>query len=245
MKIKFLIGLPCLLLFSLTVPVIAWECDPPCEGCRSCEAGVCVDDPDLCIPCQNCEDGECVDDDELCFGCERCSFSYCIDENENCNTANCEECVGGICEVCSGDPNKICCDANCCDTDLCYDCNSTTGECEYQCDPCDCCIDGNCTPPGDCDVNMQNKIADCCYDAELDAWSWCCCVLDFGHCTTPCKCEEKDWIKYFYGGVYEDMEVVEGAHCADNPDCFVTNWRPKQRKGDAICFTTCQQCCVE
>jgi hypothetical protein len=87
-----------LLLFSSTVSVIAHECVPACEGCQSCEAGVCVDDPDNCIPCQNCKDGECEDDDDLCEGCETCSIGYCDDDDDECPTGEC--CYDGTCGFC-------------------------------------------------------------------------------------------------------------------------------------------------
>ncbi len=198
MKIKFLIGLPCLLLFSLTVPVIAWECDPPCEGCRSCEAGVCVDDPDLCIPCQNCEDGECVDDDDddLCFGCERCSSSYCIDDDtkcppggppgecydcddgtcydddSKCDAENCEECVGGTCV--SSCPSGECCDdgtcvSSCPSGECCDD-----GTCVSSCPSGKCCSDGMCVdtcPSGQCcDETEATCVKKCEDNAATCEW---------------------------------------------------------------------------
>lgn len=136
MKIKLLIGLPCLLLFSLSVPVIACECNPLCEGCQSCEAGVCVDDPDLCIPCQNCEGGECVDDDDLCFGCQRCSIGYCEDDNTKC-TGECHDgCSGGTCVE---DPSK------------CNDCqNCSGGDCVLK-PGLECDEDSDCEPEEHCD----------------------------------------------------------------------------------------------
>ena len=140
MKIKLLIGLTCLLLFSLSVPVIACECDPSCEGCQSCEAGVCVDDPSLCIPCQNCEGGECVDDDDLCFGCERCSFSYCIDDNTKCNS--CQNCSGGDCIL---KPTSECDEDSDCGLPGCWNCVNC--KCEYICnflENCEVCIGGEC-----------------------------------------------------------------------------------------------------
>jgi len=156
-----------LLLFSTNVSLIAHECDPPCEGCESCEAGVCVDDPDNCIPCQNCVDAECMDDDDLCFGCERCSSSYCIDDNSQC--ATCDYCVGGLCI-----PVGYCHNTSECDNPNCESCI----DCECTCIG-NCCTDMDCGPilcwdcdPDDCECYSSCSSNQCC-DPDAEPWPMC------------------------------------------------------------------------
>jgi hypothetical protein len=111
-----------LLLSSLTVPLIASGCDPPCEGCQKCEEGVCVDDDSKCDTenCYRCVSGDCeyqclsghfCCDGECCGTGARCcsdgSCASCCYEEEDettCSSANnipCTACVGvfGDCSI--------------------------------------------------------------------------------------------------------------------------------------------------
>lgn len=54
MRTKSRIGLlTCLLLWIFTASVMAC-CNPPCTGCKTCEAGVCATDDDKCHTCKEC-----------------------------------------------------------------------------------------------------------------------------------------------------------------------------------------------
>jgi len=66
-----------LLFFSTTVSLIAHECVPACEGCETCEAGVCVDDDDNCDDCYSCVDASCDWDCDTCYKCESASCVPC------------------------------------------------------------------------------------------------------------------------------------------------------------------------
>ena len=128
MRIKsILFLLVCFLLScSFTLPLLACECDPACEGCQTCEARVCVDDESKCPgECDTCDDGTCTDHDYECNWrlCQTCNDGECEDRcpalGKYCNydTGMCEECV---------------IDSHC---ELCYECG-VTHKCEHPCDDC-------------------------------------------------------------------------------------------------------------
>lgn len=62
----------------------------------------------------------------------------------DCDPCNCESCVDGECKVCGGDPNKFCCEGECCKSgcEFCWE-----GNCVTSCDVLtECCPDNTCKP---------------------------------------------------------------------------------------------------
>jgi len=135
-----------LLLSSLAVPVIASGCDPECEGCQTCNEGVCEDDDSKCDTenCYECVSGDCeyqcdsIDyfccDGDCCPRNARCCSdgtcaSCCYEEEDEatCSSVNntpCPACVG-ILGDCSEFPTLVYTNV------LIYDCiESCTGDCD-------------------------------------------------------------------------------------------------------------------
>ena len=148
MKIKFLIGLSCLLLLSsVTVPTIACcEGDPPGNpACYECEdrawvlkdSAECGQDSDCTGACHNgCSDCSCANDDTKCTGCKSCVDGECEDDNSKCSTIlNCEECNNGTCENRCPPLGKYCDWAG-----ECVECRSTA-HCDDECKQC---LDNEC-----------------------------------------------------------------------------------------------------
>ncbi len=146
-----------LIALSLRVGAPAKACCVPfCEGCQTCEAGVCVDNDDACFGnCSMCENGTCVDDESVCTSgeCEGCVDHWCGSDPSKC-TGECETCVGTWCvdweSMCPGQ-----CDL--CDNGTCVDYEFLCGNCSHcqggvcvddpeACDGCMACVSGNCEP---------------------------------------------------------------------------------------------------
>jgi hypothetical protein len=151
-----------LLLLIPNVSVIAHECVPACTGCKSCEAGVCVNNDDLCGDCESCVNGSCESD---CTTGQCCSHGNCINDcpsGECCDDGDCvEECptckecedgecewectndfdCGGECGICNA---NHCCvpDESICDGWECAECDTTSMTCVPN--------QGECPPLGDC-----------------------------------------------------------------------------------------------
>jgi len=157
----------------------------------------------------------------------------------NCPCSTCSSCVACYCER---KPSTQCYTDSECNQTLCYKCQNCT--CTYQCNSGDCCIDSSCVTPGHCEGGLRNKIESCTYDPIAEEYEWCCCYIDFGHCTTPCGCEESDRTKECSGGVYRTYVVEEGSRCGGKAACKVVNWRPIDKIRDMSCYTNCQQCCL-
>jgi hypothetical protein len=199
MRIKsILFLLVCFLLsHSFTLSAIACECNPPCEGCESCEAGVCVDDDDKCGGSVCC-DGTC------CSAGQTCCNGTCCDNC--CNSTTCCPNSDDICCTDSGSycckSGESCCKGTCCDPNLCLDCNSITGQCESICDPnCEVCDDGNCI---DIDVNS----------VSVDEESICVgCSVTFTVKTDPCG----------YGGKVS-WSAIGGNPNSGTGASFTTSW---------------------
>jgi hypothetical protein len=133
-----------LLLFSTTVSLIAHECVPACTGCKSCEAGVCVNNDDLCDDCESCVNGSCESD---CTTGQCCENDVCVND---CSIGKC--CDDGDCV--SSCPTGKCC---------------SDGTCVSSCPSGKCCKDGECETPSDWSTwsttitvtmpdNVKNKI---------------------------------------------------------------------------------------
>jgi len=115
---------------------------PDCYKCESGECVNYDQCLGGCWPCSNCVDCWCVSDchwsQYCCNGscCDNyccpaghccnyhkdgkyCCYGGCCDldteccEGDCCDPEDCESCVDGWCQVCGGDPDKICCDGEC------------------------------------------------------------------------------------------------------------------------------------
>jgi len=155
-----------LLLSCLAVPVLAC-CPPPQPPCYRCEDGVWVWN---CSSGQNCCGGTCY------------------------NPATQKCCTDPSPYLCSSD--QTCCKGNCCNTSLCYDCNSTTGECEYRCKNRQCCINGNCVDPMCDNCHTLNETLWECSHWEDDPDGAPCstieCILNLMY-TASCSYKGSDW----------------------------------------------------
>lgn len=138
-----------LLLSSLAVPVIASGCDPECEGCQTCNEGVCEDDDSKCDfdNCYRCVNGNC---EYQCPSDQFCCDGYCCIRSTKC-------CPDGSCSSCCLNDNDetICSSAN---NIPCIACVGVLGSCsnystrmyttatKYDCD-------GGCS--GDCPDDFE------------------------------------------------------------------------------------------
>ncbi len=150
MRTKPRIGLlTCLLLWIFTASVMAC-CDPPCTGCKTCEAGVCVTDDDNCHTCK-----ECISISSTHGECQYRNGYNCMTTSDC--TGECESCVSCSCEddpsKCTGECHNGCSGGNCVDDE---------SKCPGECDTCD---DGTCT---DHDYECNWRLCETCNDGECE-----------------------------------------------------------------------------
>jgi len=225
MKIKSITFLlASLLLFTLTIPAIACDCegDPPGE-CYKCQDGDWVQYGDCwfwggCPDCESCEDcwcsctSECCGDSYCpdCYTCVGCHLCVCLAEcgclGYSCSS-ECEECENCECQLKAGAQCKT--SLNC---PMCYDCIDC--KCEYRCESGECCDEAedmcidSCTEDGQCDYgelpiayancpSFQDPITNKCNEGE-DAL--CDYVVDIALNDAQCaSCEpncDKDRVSY-------------------------------------------------
>jgi len=183
------------------------------DNCVSCVDGACVvcgGDPNqfCCVT----EDGDiCCNKGQRC-----CTFyyagydlylPYCCNSDQPCcnghccDPNDCETCVDGYCQVCGGDPNKICCDNGSCVKPC--ELEAVVGQCDkktVQCPECGSwCSDyykivytGNtvyrCKEPG-CPGDCQDTEVHCYTRTRCDIYN-----KDWLHCIVKCV-----FIPYTYG----------------------------------------------
>jgi len=126
-SINFL--LTSLLLFMLSVPAIAWECEDPKPGeCYECRYGIWRTYGNCwggCPDCQECEDCWCTWIGNCWLGCpdcESCINCYCECSSLCCDDSECPwcfECVDCVCKFNCAYVNccpvgQFCCDGECC-----------------------------------------------------------------------------------------------------------------------------------
>jgi len=192
MKIKSAtVLLACLLLLSsFPTAVIACVCDPPCEGCQTCEEEMCVDNDILCLGnCNTCQDGQCDYDESLCVGgpCDGCVNGWCQDDDSKC-PGECDTCLSGNCtdwtHLCPGECHD-CQNGSCVDEDLycgagCQTCqNGTCVDNDDECNGCLKCQNDECVPD-------DNKCTGCEKCIKSDLWGYC--VDDDSKCNAA-NCE--------------------------------------------------------
>jgi hypothetical protein len=186
MRIKSIIPLlVCFLLFSPTVSLIAHECNPPCEGCESCEGGVCVDDNTNCGgECGSCVGGLCNGCDP--DNCEECNLGFCV---SSCSWVDCEECDG------NGSCVSQCTSCEECSAGVCVECCVNCGSACSWSEPG---IESGCPPTSTTDLTcppgVEDKICDWILTDTIKDWSdTCpCCTLLETPCVelTPSRCRD-------------------------------------------------------
>jgi len=215
-----------LLLLIPNVSVIAHECVPACTPCQTCEAGVCVDDDDLCDDCQYCYMGTCMPYGDCgggCPACESCVSCWCQCTSECCQDSDCTgECHNG-CSNCS------CVDDNTeCEYFDCEICNG--GMCEDKCPA----LGKHClTELGLC-VECRD-VLDCELCEECD---------DVMHtCEHPCDdCDPPKYCGYacvcvecYYGE--EDTTTCSTANSTTECDCSINIINPCSSPGETIIYS--------
>jgi len=190
----------CLLLSSLTVPVMGWGgggCPGGCGECGVCEAGVCVYYDSVCWglynECYGCIGGWCqLDcDSENCYACDwdtgKCK-PYCDPVCEYCEEGDCYLKSGSYCGInhdCEDLYDSECCDCIDCQ---CEDNDDLCGSCFPQ-TTCYKCLDGECLDdPTKCTGECHNGCWEgCCIDddSKCDPYEVCCngeCCGDTRQC---------------------------------------------------------------
>lgn len=235
-----------LLLLSPTVSVIAHPCDPPCQDCQTCEAGVCVDDDDECDDCESCVNGSCESD---CSPTQTCCNGTCCD---NCcdgitcydpATENC--CNDGYGTVCSGS-FPCCADvpglASTC-TNYCHDsvcCSSGQWCCDSVCCDYPCCgTEGCCGAPNYCcgDPSWNELCCDadevCCWELIMPGF-----VIEY-YCNPPCT----DAVTDTTTCSQDNEELYECIACLNRTDgpCSEYTYRDYTGLEISTCYDGCPQ----
>ena len=119
-----LVGIVLLLAGFVIEEAGACGCDPPCTGCKTCEAGVCITDNSNCHSCK-----ECISTSSTHGECQYRSGNNCAHTHLDCT--GCESCINCSCE----DHNPYCPECGLCENGECED---STGE---ECIGCENCIE--------------------------------------------------------------------------------------------------------
>jgi len=153
--------------------------------------------------------------------CHHCEDTVWVND---CDSADCESCVDSNCVVCDDDPNQVCCDGTCCDTD---ECECVDGECL-------CCWTLEEHPEGTGDCSCSEATGHC--GTSIQAWSISTCERSSSgskYCNTTYRqvgsryaCDEStDWVNVFlcYSGQAAECIAICSAGLAlcivDPPSC--------------------------
>lgn len=189
--------------------------------------------------------------------CPPCNywFGECI---YYCEPNWCETCVDGSCQVCGGDPDKVCCDGTCCDTD---DCEKTCvdGSCQVCGGDPDCeCVDGECLccwrlqehPQGTGDCACSEGTGHC--GTYIEAWSISTCErsssgskycnITYRQVGSRYACDEStDWVNLFL--CYSGQAAQCVAICSwGSAECVASGFDPMTCTNNAI---SCQNCMLD
>jgi len=221
----------------------AVACVPTCPPCRdwSTYYQECRYRCDDCY--QRCEGDSCVPKCDP-NDCERIELCSCV---SRCDPDRCQECDGeGNCPVCSGDPDKFCCNGECCSHNNCEYCDSESGTCKSECDPDLCQV---CDGLGNCPV-CSGEGEHCCTDSGsycCESYETCCqgncCGPDETCCNGAC-CD----IGYCCNnelccGSGEHCCTDSGSYCCpDNKICCGGNCCDglTEKCCDGVCYPKCE-----